>query len=461
MRFSFRRRGREKGPGPLALLYNEARLSNDIRRGLNWILAGNMFGTMHGIICNAGTTAVVGLAAALGAGDVEFGLLVIIPQIAAVLQLPFSMLVNRTRKRKFYMLTYGLASRVLWLFYGFLPLISRGPEDKVPFLVMAILLSLSSAGGSLITVCWFPWFSDMAPLRIRGRWLSLRDMLLSVANLLFGFVVAYLLDVLPQESKYIVVFLIGGLLGCADMLSFAFAPEVWASEPKRIKLKETIGEVLHNKRFMKMVIMWTSWCFTANMSGSYLTPYSMNTMGLTFMEITVFGTVAASLITALAVPRWGRALDQFGARNVMLVGCIGASLTPAFYLLSSPGNIWPTLLHNAVGALFWSASNLACNSMQLAYSSDDIRPTYIAVYTCIAAIVGTAFGTACGSWMLEACRTHGLFEGFFDRYKVLILVSVILRFGFTILLVPRMEDDNKGTVRDMLRSFRPKRKVVV
>ena len=31
----------------------------------------------------------------------------------------------------------------------------------------------------------------------------------------------------------------------------------------------------------------------------------------------------ASLMTALAVPRWGRALDQFGARNVLLVGCIG------------------------------------------------------------------------------------------------------------------------------------------
>jgi len=161
------------------------------------------------------------------------------------------------------------------------------------------------------------------------------------------------------------------------------------------------------------------------------------------------------------VPRWGKALDEFGARNVMLVGCIGASLTPLFFLLSTPGSIWPTFLHNAVGALFWSAANLACNSMQLAYSPDDTRPTYIAVYTCIAAIIGTALGTASGSWMLETCRVNGWFEGFFDRYKLLALVSVILRFGFTIWLVPRMEDDNKGTVRDMLRSFRPKKRIVV
>ena len=99
MKFPFPKRGGRRGPGPLALLYDEARLPNDIRRGLNWILAGNTFGTMHGIICGGGTTALVGLAAALGAGDTVFGLMVIIPQIAAILQLPFSMLVNHTRKR--------------------------------------------------------------------------------------------------------------------------------------------------------------------------------------------------------------------------------------------------------------------------------------------------------------------------------------------------------------------------
>ena len=461
MKFPFPKRGGRRGPGPLALLYDEAQLPNDIRRGLNWILAGNTFGTMHGIICGGGTTALVGLAAALGAGDTVFGLMVIIPQIAAILQLPFSMLVNHTRKRKFYLLTYGLLSRMVWLFMGFLPLVSRGPGDQAPIWLMAILLALSSAGNSLITVVWFPWFSDMAPIRIRGRWLSLRDTILSVASLLFGFAVAYLLDVLPQSSKYIVVFLVGGLLGCLDMLSFSFSPEVWASEPKKINLVGTVREVLENKRFMKMVIMWTAWCFTANMSGAYLTPYAMNVMGLSFMQITIFGTVAASLATVLAVPRWGAALDQFGARNVMLVGCIGASLTPLFYLLSTPGNIWPTFLHNAVGALFWSAANLACNGMQLAYSPDDTRPTYIAVYTCIAAIIGTALGTASGSWMLEVCRTRGWFEGYFDRYKMLVLVSVVLRFGFTILLVPRMDDDGKGTVKDMLRSFRPKRRMII
>lgn len=446
-------RNRFRRISPFDNLYAEAQLPKPVRRGLNWILGGNLFGTLHGIVCGGGTAALVGLAGMLGAGDMEFGLLVAIPQIAALLQIPFSLLVNRTHKRKIYMLTIGLVSRLLWMFFGFLPLLSRVPESQLPLLTLITLLGISSSLGSVINVCWFPWFSDLAPLRIRGRWLSLRDTLTATGSLMFGLLVAYLLDVLPIDSKYIIIFLIGGGLGVLDMICFAFAPEVWSAGPKRDPMHKTILEALRNKPFMKLVIMWTAWCFTANLSGSFLTPYAMNSMGLTFMEITIYGTVAASVATVLAVPRWGRTLDRFGSKNVMLIGCIGASLTPAFYLLSTPGNIWPTLLHNVVGAFFWSASNLAANGMQLSASPDESRPTYIALFSCITALVGVALGTLCGGWFLEWCNAARLFTGSFDRYKVLILISVVLRFAFTLLLVPPMTNENNATLKDALRGL--------
>ena len=42
---------------------------------LNFILIGNIFGSITGIICGGGTTAMVGLATELGATDIHFGLL--------------------------------------------------------------------------------------------------------------------------------------------------------------------------------------------------------------------------------------------------------------------------------------------------------------------------------------------------------------------------------------------------
>ena len=445
--------------GAVEMLYDEARLDKPVRRGLNWIMAGNMFGTLHGIICGGGTAAMVGLAAALGAGDMEFGLLVAIPQIAALMQIPFSILVNKTRKRKIYLLTIGLFSRFLWMFFGLLPLLGGLDAGQMKLYALIALLGISSVCGAVINVCWFPWFSDLAPLRIRGRWFSIRESYLAIGSLLFSLVVAFLLDYLPIDSRYVIIFLIGGALGVLDMVCFGFAPEVKPAAREQMHLGREFKQILQNKPFMRLTVMWMVWCFTANLSGAYLTPYAMNTMGLNFLQITLFGTVAASVATVVVVPRWGRALDQCGSKNVMLLSCIGASLTPLFYLFSTPGNVLPTLLHNLVGATFWSGCNLAANNMQLSTSPDENRPTYIAVFSCITALLGTALGTMCGGWMLEFCNAAGWFAGKFDRYMALILLSCVLRFGFTLLLVPGMHQDGEGTAKDVICAMLPKRRV--
>ena len=129
--------------------------------------------------------------------------------------------------------------------------------------------------------------------------------------------------------------------------------------------------------------MWTAWCFTANLCAPYLSRYSVNEMGLSFTQMMIFGTAAASIATMLAMSRWGKALDRFGCRSVMLVAAIATSLTDAFYLLSVPGSVLPVLLRNFAGALFWSGCNLSANSMQLSASPDDTRPSYIAVFACV------------------------------------------------------------------------------
>ncbi len=179
MRNPFRRRH----PSSLGLLYEEFHLSKVIRRSLNLMLAANLFGNLHGIICGGGTTAMVGLANELQAGDVAFGLINGIPQAAALLQIPFSILVNRTHRRKRYMLTLGLFSRALWMLFGLIPLIVPANPAGLPLWTLIFLLGISSCCGSVINVCWLPWFSDLAPLRMRGQWFSFRDMLVAGFNL--------------------------------------------------------------------------------------------------------------------------------------------------------------------------------------------------------------------------------------------------------------------------------------
>ena len=435
---------------PLTLLYDEARLPAKIRRSLSLILLGNIFDNLFGIICGGGTTAMIGLANEMHAGDLAFGIINGIPQAAALLQIPFSLLVNRTHKRKKYMMTLGVFSRALWLIFGLIPLIVPADPAWLPLWTLIFLLGISSCCSAVINVCWLPWFSDLAPIGIRGRWFSIRDMLASGCNLIFGLISARLLDTLPPENKYIIIFLIGGTLGMLDMLCFSMCTEQYNSPPRKLHILPVLKEIGSNPPFRNLTIMWTAWCFTANLCAPYLSRYSVNEMGLSFTQMMIFGTAAASIATMLAMSRWGKALDRFGCRSVMLVAAIATSLTDAFYLLSVPGSVLPVLLRNFAGALFWSGCNLSANSMQLSASPDDTRPSYIAVFACVTSLIGTTLGTLTGGALLEGWETAGLFTGSLDRLKMLVIVSVTLRLLVAVLLVPRLQNDRDGTPMQLL-----------
>ena len=442
----------------LTRLYEEAGLSAAIRRSLNFILLGNICGSAHGIICGGGTTAMVGLASQLGAGDLVFGILAAIPQAAALLQIPYSMLVNRTHKRKKYMLTLGMFSRVLWILVGLIPLLVPASPAQLRLWSLIFLLGVSNCCGAVINVCWLPWLTDLAPLQIRGRWLSVRETLLAASNMVIGLVVAYLLDHLPPETRYIIIFIIGGVIGMIDMACFGFCEERYSAPPKRLHFKEIIRDVAKNVPFRRLLLMWTVWCFTGNMCGVYFTPYSMNVMGLSFMQIMVFATITCSVATILAMPRWGKLMHRFGCRSVMMAATVSFSLMPLFYLFSSPGNIWPTFLYSFFGGLTNCGATLAANSMQLSYSPDESRPSYIALFACVPALLGTTLGSLAGGALLEHWNSMGWFTGYFDRYKMLTLACCVLRLAGSLLLVAPLQNDREGTTADLVRSLLPQKK---
>lgn len=429
---------------PLSRLYAEAELPKSTSRSLTLMMAANLFGCMYGVICGSGTAAMIGLVNQIGADDFAFGILNGIPQAAAILQIPFAMLVNRAHIRKRVMMTFGVVSRALWMLFGLIPLLVPQDPASLRLWTLLFLVGVSSCCGASINVCWFPWFSDLAPSGIRGRWFSCRDALQSVCSIGFGLLTAYLLETLPPQIRYVLIFLLGGALGVMDMVCFGLCEERYTAAPKKIDLRRMLPETFRNRPFVRLTVMWTAWCFTSNLCGAYLGRYSMNEMGLSFASLMLYGTIAASVATVLATPFWGRALDRHRYRNVMGIACIGASLADAFYLFSAPGAIWPVLTRNFLGALFWSGANLSSDCMQLACSPDDSRPFYIAISACVIGLTGTALGTITGGALLEFAAETGLFQSA-DRYKALIALSIALRFSLTLLLVPRLEEGQRSS----------------
>ena len=85
--------------------------------------------------------------------------------------------------------------------------------------------------------------------------------------------------------------------------------------------------------------------------------------------------------------------------------------------------------------------------MQMNSSAEDTRPSYIAVFSCVTALAGTALGSLFAGTLLKAFAASGLFTGWFDRYKMLFVIATALRVGAVFLLIPGIENDRPVTIR--------------
>jgi MFS family permease len=445
---------------PFEKIFNEASLLPKIRRSIYFMTLGNAFGTLFGVVSGGGSSSLTGYAGLLGASDFVYGLLTAIPLAMALLQIPFAAMVSRTQKRKKYMMTYGLFSRVLWLIIGLVPYFIAPNPSWLRLWSVILLVGISSAFSSFINVSWMPWMADLVPVEIRGRWLSKRDAITSVAGVSMGLVVASILDRIPGYTGYTIVFVMAGILGMLDMVCFFFVEEVYKTPPLDLKIIPVCKQIISNKPFFKFMIFWTAWSFTANMSGSYLARYALTEMGLTYLNFTLCSQVTAAAVTIIVVSNWGRLLDHFGSKPVLWCSCLVAAITPLFFLFSTYGSIWPTLLHNLIGAAFWSGANLAATSLQLSSSPDDQRPSYVAFFSCFTSLLGAFLGILTGGAILEGIHSSASLSAIFpDRYKFMIAISVILRIGAVLIFVPKLDNNCDYTVSGMFAEFRLKIKL--
>ncbi len=441
---------------PFQVIFDEAQLLPEIRRSIVMMVMGNIFGNLFGVITNG--SALTGYAEILGSNDFTFGVLTGIPLAASLMQIPAAILVSRTQKRKRYMMTYGVVSRALWLLVGLVPWLLPMSPDAVRLWSVIFLIGISAASGSFINVSFTPWMADLIPIRIRGRWMSLRDGMNAVGSVLIGLLTATILDNSSGYTGYTVVFIMAGVLGVLDMCCFIFVKEVNRSAPVKTNLLKIGRQIFTDAPFFRFMLFWTAWNFTANFAGPYLNRYALGEMNLTYLQVTLGGQIAAAVITVVVITRWGRLLDRYGSKPVLWLSCGIASLTPAFYLFSVPGSIWPTLLHSTIGAAFWSASNLAATNMLLSNSPDEQRPSYVAFFSSFTSLIGAFLGVLAGGAVLELLQKWLPDQSGFpfllsDRYKIVFLIAVIARFSIVFIFVPRLADEKGFTVIQMLRDI--------
>ncbi|MCL1819315.1 MAG: MFS transporter [Oscillospiraceae bacterium] len=404
-----------------------------------------------------GGAAFTGLASAIGTGEFAFGMIFAMPVFAGLLQLYVSHLVEKTGKCKRMFMIGGVIQRIAWFCVAFIPYVFPVTQSRVFALI--VLVTLAAMAGSFTNVTFLSMMAVVVPIEIRGRYITVRQRVMTFVSLVTGLCIAFILDNAPGFLGYTIIFAVGGIAGLIDILMFwkAKFPEV-RKDSSEVTLFKGMKECFSISKTRNYMIFWMLWNFAAFLSAPFGTKYAIDVLSLSFVSIIIFGQITANIITVTILHRWGVLIDRYGSTPLLMISTLVTSLSAFVWLFAVPGNIWPLFIINIIGGFFWCANEACAASMQFSHTPERGRSIALAVYV-VGTAVSSAAAMAIGGAVLETLNPImkeldlTVFGTPFDHYKVIFSVSAVLRIAVVLIFLTRVWNEKGYTLRQAYKRF--------
>lgn len=372
-------------------------------------------------------------ALALGATPSQIGMLNAFPNLLGnILQIPYGIMAETLGKRRLLILIGAVWNRFSWLLMAFIPFLVA-PEWQVPAVI--IIATLRIVIGNLGVPAWTAIQAEIIPRPMRGRYYASRNVILNTFGLLTTFAASRLLQI-AFPRNYQVLFILAFIMGVFSIISFAqIAVKPMARRTRdttgvKVKFKERAMDftkaITGNKEFSTYTFSAFVWNFGVSLGGPLVVVYYMQNLGGTAQYWAYVQGI--SIVAGIVCQRyWGRLVDQYGQKNIMVKAGVGAVLVPLLWFLAPAAGYG--ILINFWGGFSWGGYNLAAFNLLLDITPEDNRSMYVGVYNTLMGFA-TAFGPLIGGFLAEGIGIRYLF-----------LLSFIGR-GLGLFLLNRNVDDS-------------------
>lgn len=400
--------------------------------------------------------AMTGYLKALGMSDFLYGVVIALPSVANAFQFLVSYMVERRWNRETTFRTAGLIQRLSWILFGLVPFVIPMEEGPLRIWAAAFLALVSAAMQPATVVNSMSIFADVVPDRIRGQYFAIRSRLATLVALCVGLCVGTLMDALPAFTNYLVIFSIAGVIGTLDILLFFFMK----IPPQRKQVSgdgmgAMLGRVFRDKNYMRLCAFAALSFFATYLSLPYFTVYMNATLRLSGLAMVCVHELLASAVSIGVVGLWGRGMDRFGHKPVLLMTTLLGAFVPLIWAFAAPGQVWIAVAAQLLYGLQWNAMNLSAQNLYLELSPVQGRTMYIAVFYLASQLLGSFLGSAAGGWLLDNVlfRLESLnlcvLGVSFTRYNNLFILSFVLRLAACAFL-PRVREKGSASLRQML-----------
>ncbi|MBS3088246.1 MFS transporter [Candidatus Pacearchaeota archaeon] len=393
-------------------------------------------GIASSISTNLGSQFITPFALALKSTPFQIGILSSLSGLASPISQLFGSKLMSHESRKRIVVEFVLLEALVWFPIALLGILFwKGYFQNFAPYILIILYTILLALGSCAYPAWFSWLGDLIPEKDRGKYLGIRDRiitLLGLAAMLFG---AFLLDTFKTKGFVFLGFAI--LFALAFTFRFVsykifkkeYSPKFKVNKKSYftlwnfIKTFDNYGKFATYNLFFNIAVMIASPFFAVYMLQELEFSYT------TFIIVSISGTVFYLIFAPLA----GKFSDKYGNVRLFYIANLFFFLSPIPWLfIKNPIALVFAQIIPGIGnaALLISSTNFTYASV-----SQQRRGICVA-YNNLFTGIGVFIGSIIGGILLK-------YLAFTNKFLFVFALAAAARLLVGIIFLPRLKDKRK------------------
>lgn len=328
----------------------------------------------------------------LGASSFQIGLVLAIPALFNLVQIPAAYVMQHFTNRRLGLIIFAGIHRIFWTLTGAVPFLV---SEHFYFELYVIFYSIAFLSNAIGSVIWSSLISDMVPGQVRGRYFGIRSMLLWGTVSITLFVGGYILDAYPGMDGYRILFQICAVGSIVNIIALLFYPNMPFEKSTAPNLKLMVKKPFENPVFFRAMIFITGFLFLQNMVVPLFSLIMFSIMELSYFVVSIL-TIVSTISMMISYYYWGNLNARIPTRKLLFwtFPIIAASCLLWGATIIVPAIIVLVLIHILLG-IGQGGFNLLMFNFIIGDTPKADRPMYIAVFaavTGVAAFLGPIIG---------------------------------------------------------------------
>ncbi len=400
-------------------------------------------------------TFLTGYALLLGAGSVTIGLLGAFPLITLPAAALSAYVAERYGIRKRLWLVAAWAMYASVILYVLTPIVVPGDSKDVRLALLLSAVFLNSLCAAASAPVWMAWIAEIVPQRTEGAFWGRRNGIVNLSMLVAIVGASLLVDSVGRErlDGFIALFGIAIVFGVAMILLHYRIPEPRIGPPDRpSRFLKMLAAPFRQNTFVRYLIYISAFNFACWIMVPFIAVFFIRELQLPYIWIAaisglnILGSVVSSKF-------WGYLVDRFGPKPIMSLCMYLKPLAPLAFVIATRGNFaymltWLMFLDGIVNA----GINVSTIPLSIGLAPRQQRSTYLAALNSVVGIVAAAAPVLGGLFLAATAGFRGSLVVEISNYKLLFLLSAVLRVAVLPLLMI-VRDTRGAPTGAFLRQF--------